>query len=194
MHLGTRQLALMSMLMALNIAVGAFVQALKLPIYLDAIGTIVCAVLLGLVPAVMVGVLSFSIAAALLSPVYIWFTGTQAVIAVFVYWCASRFHVFRSVGRTVLAGTCLGLVAGVVSAPVIVLVFGGVAGSGRDLITAGLLATGQQVYKAVLLSGAASEPIDKTLQLLAAFFIFKTLPRGILGQFRNPVLESNGIL
>jgi len=88
----------------------------------------------------------------------------------------------------------LGIVAGVVSAPVIVLVFGGVSGSGRDLITAGLISTGQQIYKAVILSGAASEPVDKLLQALAAFFIIKSSPKSILNQFRNPLLEKNGLL
>jgi hypothetical protein len=48
--------------------------------------------------------------------------------------------------------------------PVIVFVFGGVTDSGRDLMAAALLSAGQQVYEAVLLSCAASEPVDKLLQ------------------------------
>jgi len=194
MKFTTQQLTLMGMLIALNVAVGGIVHAIKLPIFLDAIGTIVAALVMGLAPGIVVGIASFLIAAAVLNPVYVWFIGTQAVIAVFVYLFASRFSAFKSIGRVIPTGIALGIIAGVVSAPVIVLVFGGVAGSGRDLITAGLISTGQQVYKAVILSGAASEPVDKLLQTLAAFYVLKSLPKKVLGQFRNAVLEKNGFL
>ena len=138
--------------------------------------------------------LSFLVAAALINPVYVWFIGTQAVIALFIYIAASYFSGFKSIGRVIPCGVILGIVAGIVSAPVIVLVFGGVAGSGRDLITAGLMSTGQQIYKAVILSGVASEPVDKSLQTVAAFLLIKSSPRRVLEYFRNPVLEKNGLL
>lgn len=194
MKFNARDIALMGMLVALNVSIGGLVHITKLPIFLDAIGTIIAVLLLGLVPGVIVGVVSFAVASVLLNPVYIWFIGTQAVIAAFVYLLASRFAVFGSLRRVIPTGIALGVVAGVVSAPVIVYVFGGVAGSGRDLITAGLISTGQQIFKAVILSGAASEPVDKLLQTLAAFYVVRSLPKQLLARFRNPVLEKNGLL
>lgn len=194
MKLSEKQLALMGMLVALNVAIGGVVHVIKLPIFLDAIGTVLAVLLLGALPGIIVGVVSFFVAAVVINPVYVWFIGTQAVIAIFVYVAASRLTAFASTWRVAVTGVTLGIVAGVVSAPVIVVVFGGVSGSGRDLITATLIGTGQQIYKAVILSGAASEPVDKVLQVLAAYFVLKSLPKKILGQFRNPVLEKNGFL
>lgn len=194
MRLTNRQIALMGMLIALNVAIGGLVHVVKLPVFLDAIGTIVAVMMLGLVPGIIVGVLSFVVAAALISPVYLWFIGTQAVLAITVYVMASRFGAFRSWTRIAPSGLFLGVVTGVVSAPVIVYVFGGVAGSGRDLVTAALLSTGQQIGKAVLLSGAASEPVDKLLQMIAAFLILRSLPRSVLEPFRNPLLVKNGLI
>jgi energy-coupling factor transport system substrate-specific component len=194
MNLNTRELALMGMLVALNVSIGGLVHITKLPIFLDAIGTIIAVLLLGLAPGVIVGVVSFALAAVLLNPVYIWFIGTQAVIATFIYVLASRFGAFGSLRRVIPTGIALGVVAGVVSAPVIVYVFGGVSGSGRDMITAGLISTGQQIFKAVILSGAASEPVDKLLQALAAYYVVRSLPKQLLARFRNPVLEKNGFL
>jgi len=194
MKLGNKQIALMAMLIALNVTIGGIVHIVKLPIFLDAIGTIAATLILGPLPGIIVGVFSFILAAVLINPVYIWFIGTQAIIALYIYLVAARFTGFKSVGRVIAWGIGLGIVAGVASAPVIVLVFGGVAGSGRDLITAGLISTGQQIYKAVILSGAASEPVDKLLQCLAAFYIIKSLPKRVLANFRNPVLEKNGLL
>lgn len=194
MKLDAKHVALMGMFIALNVAVGGVVHVAKAPIFLDAIGTVLAVMLLGLVPGAIVGVLSFVLAALLINPVYIYFVGTQAVISLFIYFAAANFSAFKSLQRAVPMGLILGAVAGLVSAPVIVFVFGGVAGSGRDLITAGLMSTGQQVFKAVFLSGLASEPIDKLLQVLACFFILRSLPKRVLTQFRNPLLERNGFI
>ncbi len=194
MKFSGRALALMGMLVALNVSIGGIVHITKLPIFLDAIGTIIAVLMLGLLPGIIVGVISFLLASVLINPVFIWFIGTQAVIAAFAYLLASHFAAFKTLGRVIPTGIALGIVAGVVSAPVIVYVFGGVAGSGRDLITAGLITTGQQIYKAVILSGAASEPVDKLLQTLAAFFVMRSLPKTVLARFKNPVLEKNGFL
>lgn len=194
MKLKTNQLALMGMLIALNVAMGGIVHILKLPIFLDAIGTMLAVMLLGWRSGMVVGVVSFLVAAAVLNPVYVWFIGTQAVMAGAIYLLASKFSALKSIYRAIPSGIVLGVIAGIVSAPIIVMVFGGVAGSGRDLITATIMSSGQQVLKAVMLSGAASEPIDKTLQVLAVFFILRSLPKGVLERFRNPLLEKNGFL
>jgi len=194
MKLDSRQLALMSMLIALNLAIGGLVHVLKLPVFLDAIGTVLGVVLLGLLPGMIIGVASFALAAVVLNPVYIWFIGTQAVIAITVYLAASKLGAFKTWQRAAATGIALGVIAGIASAPVIVGVFGGVSGSGRDLITVALMKTGEQIFKAVLLSGAASEPIDKLLQVMAAYFVLHALPKSVLIPFRNPVLERNGLI
>lgn len=194
MIFSARNLALMGVLVAFNVVLGGAVHILKLPIYLDAIGTILAALLLGWRAGVIVGVLSFLLAAAVINPVYIWFCGTQAVIAIYVALVANWLRGFASTWRAALSGIGLGVVTGIVSAPVIVLVFGGVAGSGRDLLTATLIGTGEQVFKAVILSGAASEPFDKLLQVLAAYLIIRSLPKRVIGQFRNSALEKNGLV
>jgi len=193
-NLSARQISLMAMLIALNVAIGGIVHIIKLPIFLDAIGTVLAVLLLGLWPGVIVGILSFVIASVLINPVYIWFIGTQAVIAMYIYVVATKLLAFSSFKKVVITGLTLGVVAGIVSAPIIVWVFKGVAGSGRDLITALLLGAGEQIYQAVILSGAASEPVDKLLQILAAFSILKTLPKRVLEQYRNPILERNGFI
>lgn len=194
MKLSSLDIAVIGMLVALNVAVGGLVHVVKLPVFLDAIGTIMAVMILGWRAGILVGILSFVIAAALINPVYIWFIGTQAILALTVYFMASRFAIFRSLIRTIPAGIALGVVTGIVSAPVIVYVFGGVAGSGRDLITAAILSTGEQIGKAVLLSGAASEPVDKVLQMVLALLILRALPRRVLEPFRNRLLERNGFL
>lgn len=189
-----KALALIPLCIAMNVALGGLVHFLKVPVYLDATGTILAALLIGWGGGVIVGVASFLLAALIISPVYAFFVGTQAVIAIYIYFVAAHFAGLRTMPRAIITGIGLGIVAGVVSAPIIVWVFGGVSGSGRDLITALLAGSGQQILKAVLLSGAASEPVDKTLQVLIVFSLLRNSPLALIGSYRNPVLVRNGFL
>ena len=159
--------------------IGTVVHALRLPVYLDAIGTIVVTLLAGWRAGIMTGVASFLLGGVLTNPVLPWFSGTQAAIAVYV-WTISKFGGFKTVPRTALSGIGLGVVAGVMSAPIIAYLFGGVTGAGASMFTAFLLTTGRTLLKSVLLSGLACEPIDKTLQCLLAFWIIKGLPPQLL--------------
>jgi energy-coupling factor transport system substrate-specific component len=187
----TARVPIVASAIALNVVIAMVVQALKLPIYLDAIGTIIATLMLGLMPGILVGVISFLIATAIISPVYVYFIGTQICIALYIYAVAKYLRGFSSWPRIVATGAGLGVVAGVVSAPVIVWVFGGASGSGRDLVTAVLVGTGQRILSAVFLSGAASEPIDKTLQCVLAALILRGMPVSILRTFRNDILVGN---
>ena len=187
-------LALIPTGIVLNIALGSLVHAIKLPIFVDAIGTIIVALLAGWRAGVVVGVVSFLLMALLVNPAYIYFVGTQACIAITVYALAVHLRSFRNIFTTIGTGIAVAVVAAVVSAPVIVLVFGGVAGSGRDLITAVLMNSGTQIVEAVLLSGAASEPIDKTLQVLLAATLIRTAPRTLIARFASRAIERNRFL
>jgi energy-coupling factor transport system substrate-specific component len=160
---------------ALNLALGTVVSTLKLPVYLDAVGTILATLMLGWRAGAVVGVASFLAGGVLTNPVLPWFSGTQIAIALYTSFAARR-GMLRGWLRTVLSGVGLGVVAGIVSAPVIVGLFGGITGSGPSLVVAYLLATGRGLLKSVVLSGIASEPLDKTLQLVLAIWIARTFP------------------
>lgn len=176
-----------------NLALGALIRLVQAPVYLDAVGTIAVTLLAGPLAGAAAGVASFALGSVFVSPVLIFFSGTQIVIALYTHLVARRGWL-RSWPRVVFAGIGLGVVAGVVSAPVIAFLFGGVTGSGASLIAAYLLATGQKLLNAVVLSGLAAEPIDKTLQMLLAIWVLRGLPRRVLEPFANASLERNGML
>jgi energy-coupling factor transport system substrate-specific component len=184
------ELAVIPLGIALNLALGTLIHTLKLPIYLDAVGTIVVTLIAGLRAGILVGVLSFCIGGVLTNPVLPWFSGTQAAIALYVHIIAKRGG-FRTNLRTVLTGAGLGIIAAVVSAPIIVMLFGGVTGSGASLVVAILLKSGQGIVKAVLLSGLASEPLDKILQCYLAVWLLRGMPKTILENFKGGSLAQN---
>lgn len=185
-----RFLAVIPLGIALNLGIGTLVHLLKLPVYLDAVGTIAITLLCGPVVGVIVGVLSFLLGGVLVNPVLPWFSGTQAAIAIYTHLVGKRGG-FRTLGWTVLSGIGLGVVAGVVSAPVIAKLFGGVTGSGASFIAAYLLATGKSLLQSVVLSGLAAEPLDKTLQCLLAVWLLRGLPKSVLRPFAGGSLVEN---
>lgn len=186
-------LALISAGIVLNMVIGTIVHVLKIPVYLDAVGTIAVTLLAGVSAGMITGVLSFVFAGLVTNPVLPWFSGTQAAIAIYCGVVAARGG-FASYPRTALSGIGLGVIAGVVSAPVIVYLFGGITGSGASLIVAFLLASGRSLLQSVLLSGVAAEPVDKLLQCLLAVWLLRGLPKGILDHFREGYLIQNGFI
>jgi energy-coupling factor transport system substrate-specific component len=185
-------LALIPLGIALNLALGTFIHAIRAPIYLDEVGTACVVMLVGLRAGIAVGVISFLLGGLLTNPVLPYFVGTQIAVAVYVYLVGKRGG-YRSWWRAVLAGIGLGVVAGIVSAPVIVYLFGGVTGSGSSFLTAFLLASGKSMLQSVFLSGLAAEPLDKTLQTLLMVYLLRGLPKNLLKNFPNSLLPQNGI-
>lgn len=175
---------------AINLIVGTITNALKLPVYLDAIGTIISTLMGGVWAGAITGVSSFLIGGVITNPVLPWFSLTQVAIAVFVGFVASKAFL-RTWPKIIISGVALGIVAGIVSAPVIVYLFGGITGSGASLIVAFLLSTGDSILKSVFLSGLAAEPLDKTLQLVFAVMILRGMPKTVLNRFNSNLLFLN---
>jgi|SRR5215813_2293502 len=193
--LTTPRLIAIALCAALNFSIGTIVYLIKLPIYLDSIGTILCALLFAFdrktafVCAWLSSIVSLIVSALLINPFIPWFAATDVAIAlVAAFLITGGAETFRArtmrpgafVGRVLLYGVILGVVAAVVSAPVVAYLFGGVTGSGSAFIVALFLKAGQQVLSAALLSGLAAEPVDKTLQVLLAALLYRATPRDFL--------------
>src|SRR3990170_6906695 len=132
--LSTSVLALMPVAIAINIAVGALVVTLKLPIYLDSIGTVLVGVLAGPWAGALTGLLANLIwGLSGLNVAYAPFAAVAAVIGLM----AGLFGEggwLRRWWKVILAGLLTGLVAAAISAPISAYVFGGVTGSGQDVL------------------------------------------------------------
>ncbi len=83
------------------------------------------------------------------------------------------------------AGAVTGIVAALVSAPIAAYVFGGVTGSGVDVIVAALRQGGADVLSASLGQGLISDPIDKTITSFVVFIIIASLSPRLLARYPN---------
>jgi len=82
-----------------------------------------------------------------------------------------------------LAGLACGIVSAIISAPISAIVFGGVTGSGTDLLVAAFQQAGSSLQEAVLKQGLLSDPIDKTLTYFVVFAIVGALSRRFVARF-----------
>ena len=162
---------------ALNFAVGSIVYLTKLPIYLDSIGTILCAMLIypdrtaAFVCAFVAAMISTVITTLVHQPVpdmvHAYRGRDLASLQPSSLRVVKRLFrerplpIVRFAIRVILSGILLGLVSAVVSAPVVAYVFGGVTGSGSAFLVAFFLKAGEHLMSAVLHSGLTAEPIDK---------------------------------
>jgi energy-coupling factor transport system substrate-specific component len=196
----TPRLVAIALCAALNFAIGVMVYLIKLPVFLDSVGTILCALLISShrMVAVVCAFLAGFIGVVLsipINPFLPWFTATVLAIAlVSALLTAHAAETFRArplpvpafVGKVVLYGVLTGIVAAIVSAPVVVYLFGGVTGSGSAFVVAFFLKTGERLLNSALLAGLTTEPIDKTLQVLLAALLYRATPQQFITMLRQP--------
>ncbi len=254
----TRVIALMPVAIVINIVLGYTVQTvLKLPIYLDSIGTILVGVLAGPIAGALTGILTnliwqyapgigggtigpFAITAGVIgvlagiwgqlgvyrsrpasgvqlmaaaviaaalvilvvipilnNPAYTnpdiggypdWvYTAAIAIAAIAAVVVAAFIYLRRDLAGlwVAVAGVITGLIAAVVSAPIAAYVFGGVTGSGTDVLVAALRQGGSDVFSASLGQGLFSDPIDKTITSFVVFIVLAGLSPRLIARFPN---------
>jgi energy-coupling factor transport system substrate-specific component len=181
----TLTLALIPVAIAINIAIGQIIVLLKLPIYLDSIGTVLVGLLAGPIAGLITGGLTNIIwGVSGLNPTYTPFFYVAAVIGLMAGIFA-RMGWARTLWMWALGGLITGVVAAIISAPTSAIVFGGVTGAGTDLIVAALRASGAGIMQATFGQGIVSDPLDKLATFVIVWLIVKALPLRLQVRFPN---------
>jgi len=164
----------------INVVVGTIVQTLRIPLFLDTIGTILVAILAGPWVAVVAGILTNLVLGFTAGPQLIPFALVNIAIALVVGYMAKRgwFRISNTIGywRLIAAGVIIALVATAFSAPISVFVFGGVTPGAQGAITAAFLASGNAIWTSVVSASFITEPIDKIISITVAYFIAQSVP------------------
>lgn len=169
---------------ALNLTAGQITAALKIPLYLDSIGTILVAVLVGPWSAVICGSTANILAAALGNPSMIFFVPVVAVIGAFTGFIARRGW-FRKWYLVAIGGILQGILAAIASAPISAYLFSGVMMAGTDFLVLYFRSVGNTLLDSVLYQGLASDPADKLVSYFIVFFLTKNLPQRLISRLRG---------
>lgn len=175
-------LLLIPVSVAINMVGFQICQLLRLPIFLDSIGTILVAIIAGPIISIITGFVT-NLINAIFNPTYFPYVITSMAIGAFAG-VLSKYGMFKSKLKVFISGFILTLVSTIVSAPVTVFFFGGLTGSTGSIITAGLLASGQQMWTAVFSSGFIIEAVDKLISVYIVAFIVGKISERYLSKLK----------
>jgi energy-coupling factor transport system substrate-specific component len=167
------------------VVIGQIVLLLRLPLYLDSIGTILVGVLCGPIAGALAGALTNIIWGLAVDPNWLPWWPVAAAIGLVAGLCA-QFGLFKTWWRVLITGFLVALAAVLVGTPISVNIYGGITGSGAAFITAFLLQTGRDVVSAVFSTNFLIEPVDKIATALLAFAILEGLSVRYLARFPRP--------
>ncbi|MDQ7030729.1 MAG: ECF transporter S component [Ardenticatenia bacterium] len=183
----TLTLALIPVAVVINIVMGQIIVVLKLPLYLDSIGTVLVGALAGPLAGGLTGALANIVWGLFTGPTIIPFAITAFVIGVLAGQFARAGWLRPSptsvIVKAMFAGLITGIVAAVVSAPIAALLFGGVTGAGTDALVAFFQSMGANVIQATLGQGLVSDPLDKTITFIVVWLILRAMPRRQVARF-----------
>lgn len=171
----TVTLALIAFAIILNMAIGQLVSLLKLPIFLDSIGTILVGILAGPLAGGLTGLLTNLLWGLISSPVAAAFAPVAMMIGIVAGLCA-KYGLFQTWWKVIIAGVIITIFNAIVAVPIRLYMFGGITGSGADFMTAYMLALGKDLFGSVVVTVFTSNLLDKVVTVLLAWGIVKALP------------------
>ncbi|SDL04321.1 CD3073 family putative ECF transporter S component [Natronincola ferrireducens] len=175
----TNAMIMASLGIVINIVFGTIVQTLQIPLlFLDTIGTIFVAVVLGPFAGALTGGLTNIIQGMITNPKNIPFAIVNIGIGLIVGFIAKRFKFNLKVAA--ITGLILSIVAPLIGTPIAVFVYGGVTGGGTDLIFAWLLASGQRIFTAAFIPRITGNFVDKIASCILVSLLIQKLPQNFI--------------
>ena len=185
-----RNLTLVSMAIALNV-IGALVAlGLRLPIYLDSIGTILIACLIGPKYAVMTGVCGSLVSGITFDPYSIYFAPVQintGLLAGLMY--NKGFLKGKKIPLGVFIFT---LPTSIISACIAAFLFGGVTSSGSSYIVQILSHFNVPMVVGVFATQVITDYADKFIAVIIVNLVVSAMPKNYKLSFNQRMNRQNG--
>jgi energy-coupling factor transport system substrate-specific component len=168
-------IALVPAAVALNI-VGSYINtALKLPTFLDMIGTAVVAITIGPWWGALAGALTNTINGFISSPISLPFAACN-VIGALVWGYGVRWGMGKTMIRYFILALVCAVAVSLMAVPIYVFVFGGATGHFSDMMTAAFVGMGNQLLVAVFSSNIIVSLADKIIASFLALAVIEALP------------------
>jgi energy-coupling factor transport system substrate-specific component len=187
----TKTLVLIPIAVGINLVGGMIASSLKLPLFMDMIGTILAAALGGPWVAALVGLLTNIFLALVSNPVYLPYSLVSigsGLVAGFMI----RGGLFKKWWGIVLTWLAVTLISVILSSTITVVLFGGATGAtGTSVLTATLIAATQNIVQSVLASSFLENLIDRAIAFAVAFIILKRIPKRFLSQYSIDAMDED---
>lgn len=158
---------------AVNVVAGELVELLKIPLFLNQIGTMIVAMVAGPWVGAITGGVS-KLIFGIFNPTQLAFMPVAMASGIVVGLLAKK-GMTTKVWKVAITGFIVALVAILIATPTTVIVFGGASGTGSDALTAIVLASGKEIWTAVVTQKIFVESIDKILSIFVAYMIVRKM-------------------
>ncbi|SMO77512.1 ECF transporter S component [Melghirimyces algeriensis] len=182
-HFSTVALALIPVAVGINYIGKLFAGVLKLPLWLDAIGTVLASMLAGPVIGAISGVVNNIIYGLTVDPISFVYGITSLFIGLVTGVMANRGWI-QSWGKAIVVGLVVGLTAVLVSTPLNIVFWGGQTGNlWGDALFAVVMSQTSSVWLASFLDELVVDLPDKVLVVLCSYAIYRGLPQRVTQLF-----------
>lgn len=168
---------------AINFVCGNLVAALRLPVYMDTIGTFLVALLGGPWVGLVTGVLS-SVVFSLTAPTALPYAIVSGILGV-AAGALARTKMFVDVKRFIISGIIVTFFGVIGTIFVVVLFFGGFDGTTNSIMIAAMITAGIPFWPAMTIGNFISEVPDKFISLLIPFLVIRGMSDRYLYKFSN---------
>lgn len=189
-NMNTRKLTLMAMGISINIIGALIALTLKLPIYLDSIGTILVACLLGPKYAVMTGVCGSLVSGMTFDPYSLYFAPVQISTGLFAGVMYNKG--FLNGKKTPLGVFIFTLPTSLISAVIAAYLFGGVTSSGSSYIVQILSNLNVPMVVSVFVTQVCTDYADKFLAVILVALGVSALPSNYKLSLKQKVNRQHG--
>ena len=170
----TLKLTFMSLAVVINIVGGFIASSLKLPIFIDTIGTFLSSFLFGPIAGMLTGFATAIINGLTFDPYSLYFMPVQIVIGLMAGICYKK-GLFK--GKVMVLGTIIVTVVGSFTASLIsAFVFGGITPSTTSFVVMYLKEAGVNIIASIFSTQIFFDFLDKGIAVLLVLTLIKALP------------------
>lgn len=179
--ISVHKITLIALAIVINIVGSYIALGLHLPIYLDSMGTIMTAILLGPFYGLFPGILS-ALVTGMTSDIYAFYYMPVGIVLGIV--TGFVFQKNKS-NKLFVKAFCISIPASLISACITATVFGGITSSGSTMLVQLLAKTPVGLTLSCLIVQFFTDYFDRLLSLWLVFSVIKKLPDSLTNKLKN---------
>lgn len=187
----TKSLVLIPIAVGINLIGGTLCSTLKLPLFMDMIGTMVIACLSGPWVAALCGLLTNVFLAIVANPVYLPYA-LSSVLCGLVIGYMVKAGLLKKLWGILLIWLACSVVNTVTASMITVFVYGGATGvNGTSILTAALTVAWKNILISVFSSSMLENLIDKGITLFIVTIVVSKIPRRFMSQYASGNIKTS---
>lgn len=182
-HFSTRSLVLIPIAVGINLIGGTLCSALKLPLFLDMIGTVLVACLAGPWVAALCGLITNLFLAIVTNPVFFPYALVSILSGLVTGYLVMAGFFKNKIGVIMTWLVCT-LTNSLASSLITIFVYGGATGINTSSIaTAALIAATKEIIFSVFSTSLIENLVDKGLVFFIVYWLVKKIPKHFSSQY-----------